>query len=137
LHLEGQYQVVLRGLVSRRLSTLTADYTRPPGDVTRKSGGQVATVRILVQSPKEALASCRRFERNKILGNLKYLKQIDAWPDSLTLQHPELGHSRTEIIHAYGNMLHDALPKKDTFATRRRASWRRSSTRATCRSPPR
>jgi hypothetical protein len=103
----------------------------------RKSSGQVAMVRILVQSHEEALASGRRFKRSKILGNLKYLKQTDARHDSQTLQHLKLSHSRAEIIHANGKMLHDALDNKNPFATRRRASWRRWSTRATCRSPPR
>ncbi|OWZ23165.1 NAD-specific glutamate dehydrogenase [Phytophthora megakarya] len=76
--------------------------------------GHVAMVRILVQPSAEALN--KEFEWNKISGNLKYLKWLDDRPVHLTLQHPELGISRAELIYAYGNMMHGVLAKKDPFA---------------------
>lgn len=96
----------------------TNSSTHSPGFTSTNGhkGGQVAMVRILVQPSREAIASGREFEWHKITGNLKYLKWIDDRPVKLTLQHPELGLTRAEIVHAYGNMLHGVLAKKDPFA---------------------
>ncbi|KAL4150718.1 hypothetical protein PRNP1_010115 [Phytophthora ramorum] len=78
--------------------------------------GHVAMIRILVQPSEEALKEKFQFEWSKISGNLKYLKWVDDRPVHLTLQHPDLGISRAELIYAYGNMLHGVLAKKDPFA---------------------
>ncbi|KAK1946548.1 NAD-specific glutamate dehydrogenase [Phytophthora citrophthora] len=78
--------------------------------------GHVAMIRILVQPSEEALKENFQFEWSKISGNLKYLKWVDDRPVHLTLQHPDLGLSRAELIYAYGNMLHGVLAKKDPFA---------------------
>lgn len=86
-------------------------------DVVADNGnGHVSMLRILVTPSEEALANKTNFEWNKIAGNLKYLKWVDDRPLALTLQHPEMGLSRAEIIYAYGNMLHGSLAKKDPFA---------------------
>ncbi|KAE9315093.1 hypothetical protein PF008_g19324 [Phytophthora fragariae] len=80
------------------------------------NSGHVAMIRILVQPSEEALKEDFHFEWSKISGNLKYLKWVDDRPVHLTLQHPDLGLSRAELIYAYGNMLHGVLAKKDPFA---------------------
>ncbi|KAI9918665.1 hypothetical protein PsorP6_011806 [Peronosclerospora sorghi] len=80
------------------------------------SGGHVAMIRILVQPSTQALKDKFQFEWKKISGNLKYLKWVDDHPLHLTLQHPELGLSRAELIYTYGNMLHGVLAKEDPFA---------------------
>ncbi|CAI5728485.1 unnamed protein product [Peronospora effusa] len=76
----------------------------------------IAMIRILVQPSAQVLEDKFEFEWSKIAGNLKYLKWVDDRPLQLTLQHPDLGLSRAEVIHAYGNMLHGVLAKKDPFA---------------------
>ncbi|EGZ10852.1 hypothetical protein PHYSODRAFT_548626 [Phytophthora sojae] len=81
-----------------------------------KNNGHVAMIRILVQPSQDALKENFQFEWTKISGNLKYLKWVDDRPVHLTLQHPDLGLSRSELIYAYGNMLHGVLAKKDPFA---------------------
>ncbi|KAE8907792.1 hypothetical protein PF003_g8239 [Phytophthora fragariae] len=78
--------------------------------------GHVAMIRILVQPSEQALQDNLELEWSKISGNLKYLKWVDDRPVHLTLQHPDLGISRAELIYAYGNMLHGVLAKKDPFA---------------------
>ncbi|KAH7477137.1 hypothetical protein PRIC1_001157 [Phytophthora ramorum] len=78
--------------------------------------GHVAMIRVLVQPSEEALKENFEFEWSKISGNLKYIKWVDDRPVHLTLQHPDLGISRAELIYAYGNMLHGVLAKKDPFA---------------------
>ncbi|KAE9356145.1 hypothetical protein PR003_g2469 [Phytophthora rubi] len=78
--------------------------------------GHVAMIRILVQPSEQALQDNVELEWSKISGNLKYLKWVDDRPVHLTLQHPDLGISRAELIYAYGNMLHGVLAKKDPFA---------------------
>ncbi|TDH66115.1 uncharacterized protein CCR75_001397 [Bremia lactucae] len=83
---------------------------------TSNRKGHVAMIRILVQPSADAITQEFQFEWSKISGNLKYLKWIDDRPVHLTLQHPELGLSRAELIFAYGNMLHGVLAKKDPFA---------------------
>ncbi|KAF1775762.1 NAD-glutamate dehydrogenase [Phytophthora cactorum] len=85
-------------------------------DVVNKGDGHVAMVRILVQPSEQALKDNFEFEWSKISGNLKYLKWVDDRPVNLTLQHPDLGISRAELIYAYGNMMHGVLAKKDPFA---------------------
>jgi glutamate dehydrogenase len=87
-------------------------------DVVKDSqyNGHVAMIRILVQPSEEALKDQFEFKWSKISGNLKYLKWVDDRPVHLTLQHPELGISRAELVYAYGNMLHGVLAKKDPFA---------------------
>lgn len=82
----------------------------------QNDSGHVAMIRILVQPSAEALRANFQFEWLKISGNLKYLKWVDDRPIHLTLQHPDLGLSRAELIYAYGNMLHGVLAKKDPFA---------------------
>ncbi|CAH0517460.1 unnamed protein product [Peronospora belbahrii] len=78
--------------------------------------GHVAMVRILVQPSEKALKDNFEFEWSKISGNLKFLKWVDDRSVHLTLQHPDLGISRAEIVYAYGNMLHGVLAKRDPFA---------------------
>ncbi|KAE9044954.1 hypothetical protein PR001_g1434 [Phytophthora rubi] len=78
--------------------------------------GHVAMIRILVQPSEQALQDNVELEWSKISGNLKYLKWVDDRPVHLTLQHPDLGISRAELIYAYGNMLHGVLAMKDPFA---------------------
>ncbi|CEG35785.1 nad-specific glutamate [Plasmopara halstedii] len=73
-------------------------------------------VRILVQPSEQALKDNFEFEWLKISGNLKFLKWVDNRPINLTLQHPDLGISRAELIYAYGNMMHGVLAKLDPFA---------------------
>lgn len=84
--------------------------------VNRGDSDHVAMVRILVQPSEQALKDNFEFEWSKISGNLKYIKWVDDRPVNLTLQHPDLGISRAELIYAYGNMMHGVLAKKDPFA---------------------
>ncbi|KAI9997640.1 hypothetical protein PInf_001571 [Phytophthora infestans] len=84
--------------------------------VNRGDSDHVAMVRILVQPSEQALKDNFEFEWFKISGNLKYIKWVDDRPVNLTLQHPDLGISRAELIYAYGNMMHGVLAKKDPFA---------------------
>ncbi|UIZ21305.1 hypothetical protein KXD40_001076 [Peronospora effusa] len=90
------------------------DVTKDPE--SNNGDGHVAMVRILVQPSKKALKDNFEFEWFKISGNLKFLKWVDDRSVHLTLQHPDLGISRAELIYAYGNMLHGVLAKKDPFA---------------------
>ncbi|KAL3672072.1 hypothetical protein V7S43_002736 [Phytophthora oleae] len=85
-------------------------------DVVNNGDDHVAMIRILVQPSQQALSDNFEFEWSKISGNLKYLKWVDDRPVNLTLQHPDLGISRAELIYAYGNMMHGVLAKKDSFA---------------------
>ncbi|POM61881.1 NAD-specific glutamate dehydrogenase, partial [Phytophthora palmivora] len=100
------------GLCSLNVVRAHLDVVKDP----HNRGAHVAMIRILVQPSEEALKENFQFEWLKISGNLKYLKWVDDRPVHLTLQHPDLGLSRAEIIYAYGNMLHGVLAKKDPFA---------------------
>ncbi|KAG6946360.1 hypothetical protein JG688_00016093 [Phytophthora aleatoria] len=100
------------GLCSLNVVRAHLDVVKDPQD----GSAHVAMIRILVQPSKEALKDDFQFEWSKISGNLKYLKWVDDRPLHLTLQHPDLGLSRAELIYAYGNMLHGVLAKKDPFA---------------------
>uniref|UniRef100_M4BDQ0 Glutamate/phenylalanine/leucine/valine/L-tryptophan dehydrogenase C-terminal domain-containing protein n=1 Tax=Hyaloperonospora arabidopsidis (strain Emoy2) TaxID=559515 RepID=M4BDQ0_HYAAE len=102
------------GLCNLNVMRAHLDVVRDPE--SSNGDGHVAMVRILVQPSKEALQENFEFEWLKISGNLKYLKWVDDGPVHLTLQHPDLGISRAELIYAYGNMLHGVLAKKDPFA---------------------
>lgn len=92
------------------------DPSNSNGHSNSHGSGHVVMLRILVQPSKEALDAQREFEWSKITGNLKYLKWCDDRPVKLTLQHPDLGLSKAEIIYAYGNLLHGVLARKDPFA---------------------
>ncbi|OWZ19667.1 NAD-specific glutamate dehydrogenase [Phytophthora megakarya] len=100
------------GLCSLNVVRAHLDVVKDP----QNRRGHVAMIRILVQPSEEALKDNFQFEWSKISGNLKYLKWVDDRPVHLTLQHPDLGLSRAELIYAYGNMLHGVLAKKDPFA---------------------
>ncbi|KAI9981659.1 hypothetical protein PInf_009415 [Phytophthora infestans] len=100
------------GLCSLNVVRAHLDVVKDP----QNGSAHVAMIRILVQPSEEAQKDHFQFEWSKISGNLKYLKWVDDHPVHLTLQHPELGLSRAELIYAYGNMLHGVLAKKDPFA---------------------
>jgi glutamate dehydrogenase len=102
------------GLCNLNVVRAHLDVVKDPA--SNNGDGHVAMIRILVQPSEEALKDNFELEWSKISGNLKYLKWVDDRPVHLTLQHPDLGISRAELIYAYGNMLHGVLAKKDPFA---------------------
>ncbi|GMF48500.1 unnamed protein product [Phytophthora fragariaefolia] len=102
------------GLCNLNVARAHLDVVKDPQN--NNGDGHVAMIRILVQPSAEALKDNFHFEWSKISGNLKYLKWVDDRPVHLTLQHPDLGLSRAELVYAYGNMLHGVLAKKDPFA---------------------